>query len=168
MRRVAFDFAIRPVDADFPGEYNAVPAAVQAHSFTHNRFGPPIAVDWRGIDQIDAVVECPMNGANGFLLVGSAPHPAPMAQVPSAIRELIRFVPLISIYSCMLSLVLSCSWVSQAAQHAGWDAIAMGQVFQFVELRLWFVYLLLQNFNASFGGDSDIAFIEAYSTRCFP
>src|SRR5229473_7453416 len=92
----------------------------------------------------------------------------PMAQVPSAIRELIRFVPLISIYSCMLSLVLSCSWVSQAAQHAGWDAIAMGQVFQFVELRLWFVYLLLQNFNASFGGDSDIAFIEAYSTRCFP
>src|SRR4029077_10280038 len=76
-RGVAFDPAIRPVDADLRGDDHAIPAAMLAQGFTHNRFGAPITVDGRSIDQIDAAFECRMNGANGFLLVGSAPHPAP-------------------------------------------------------------------------------------------
>src|SRR5260370_38189794 len=62
----------------------------------------------------------------------------PMAQVPSAIRELMRFVPLISIYSSMLSFVLSRSLVSLAAQRARRDVIAAGQVFHFVGPRFRF------------------------------
>src|SRR5260370_24000296 len=68
----------------------------------------------------------------------------PMAQVPSAIRELMRFVPLISIYSSMLSFVLSRSLVSLAAQRARRDVIAAGQVFPVVELRLRFPHAPLQ------------------------
>src|SRR5260370_15922158 len=84
-RGVAFDLAIRPVDADFRGEDHAIPATVLTQGFAHNRFGTPIAIDGRSIDHIDAVVECRMNGANGFLLVGSTPHPA--ADGPGAERD---------------------------------------------------------------------------------
>src|SRR5229473_4507785 len=73
---VALDFAIRPVDADLGGDDDALPATVLVHGFAHDCFGAPIAIDGRSVDQIDAVVECRMNGANGFFLSGSAPHPA--------------------------------------------------------------------------------------------
>src|ERR1700687_2044944 len=75
-RGVAFDFAIRPVETNFGGKDNAVPATVLAQGFPHDFFGTPISVDGRSVDQIDAMVECRVNGANGFLLVSSAPHPA--------------------------------------------------------------------------------------------
>src|SRR5713226_525920 len=87
---IAFDFAIRPVEADFGGEDNALPATALAHSFTHDLFGTPIAVDGCSIDQIDATIERRMNGANGFFLVGSAPHPAadgPGAECDSGTNE---------------------------------------------------------------------------------
>src|SRR6266478_4775354 len=82
---VAFDLVIRPVDADLGGEDNALPAAVLAQGFAHDLFGTPIAVDGRSVYEIDALVECRMNGANGFLLVSSAPHPA--ADGPGAERD---------------------------------------------------------------------------------
>jgi hypothetical protein len=56
-------------------------------------FGAPVTVDGRSADQIDPLIERRMNRANGFFLVGP-PHIQPlMAQVPSAIRELLRDVP---------------------------------------------------------------------------
>src|SRR5216683_4423751 len=82
---VALDFAIRPVDANLSGKDNALPATVLVQGFANDLFGTPIAVDGRSVDQIDALVECRMNGANGFLLVSSAPHPA--ADGPGAERD---------------------------------------------------------------------------------
>src|SRR5260370_41327362 len=84
----------------------------------------------------------------------------PMAQVPSAIRELIRCVPLISIYSIMLSFVLSPSLVSLATERAWRDVMAAGQVFQFIELAVGLLYAPLENFHARAGGVSRSAYIE--------
>src|SRR6266699_3229509 len=39
-------------------------------------FGAPVAVNGRRVDQIDPIVKRSMNGANGLLIFGSAPHPA--------------------------------------------------------------------------------------------
>src|ERR1700674_2435863 len=87
---VAFDFAIRPVDADFGGKDNALPATALAQGFAHDLFGTPVAVDGRSVDKVDALVEGGMNGTNGLLLVGSAPHPAtdgPGAECDSGTNE---------------------------------------------------------------------------------
>src|SRR4029077_20286373 len=83
----------------------------------------------------------------------------PMAQVPSAIRELMIFVPLTSIYSCMLSLSFLVVLVSLATEHAWRDAIAAGQIFQFAELRLRFLHTPLEELNASFGSNAYVASI---------
>src|SRR5260370_39960713 len=97
----------------------------------------------------------------------SVPPPIqpPMAQVPSAIRELIRCVPLISIYSIMLSFVLSPSLVSLATERAWRDVMAAGEVFQYIELRVGLLYAPLKNFNASLGRKADIACIVIYAAR---
>src|SRR6266849_273529 len=81
-RRVAFDFAIRPVDANLGGKDNAPPATVLVQGFAHDLFGTPVAVNGRCVDQVDALAERGMNGADRFLLVSSTPHPA--ADGPSA------------------------------------------------------------------------------------
>src|SRR6266481_4604119 len=75
-RGVAFDLAIRPIESDFGGKDNAVSATMLAQGFTNDFFRTPKAVNGRCVDQVDALVECGMNGANGFLFVASAPHPA--------------------------------------------------------------------------------------------
>src|SRR5712692_866670 len=75
-RGVAFDLALRPVDSDFGGKDNTLPATVLPQCFAHDLFGTSIAINGRCVDQVDPLVECGMNGANGFLLVGSTPHPA--------------------------------------------------------------------------------------------
>src|SRR5580704_14070118 len=92
----------------------------------------------------------------------------PMAQVPSAIRELIKFVPLISIYSSMSFLVLSPRLVSPATERAWWDVMTAAQVFRFVELRLRFAYALPKGFHPGFGSDAYIAFIQIYAACRFP
>ena len=84
-RGVAFDPAIRPVDAYFGGEDNALSATVLTQGFAHDLFGAPVAVNGRSVDQVDAAVDCRMNGADGFLLVSSTPHPA--AHGPGAERD---------------------------------------------------------------------------------
>jgi len=56
-----------------------------AEGFAHDFFGPPKAVNGRCVDQVDALVECGMNGADGFLFIASAPHPA--AHGPGAERD---------------------------------------------------------------------------------
>src|SRR5712671_314637 len=71
---VAFDFALGPVDADFGGNDNAVPATI-LEGVTHKFFGATKAVNGRCVDQVDAQVESGMNGTDGFRLIGSAPHP---------------------------------------------------------------------------------------------
>src|SRR6267378_6120651 len=81
---VAFDFALRPVDADFGGNDNAVSAAI-LEGVTHKFFRTTKAVDGRCVDQVDAQVECGMNGTDGFLLIRSSPHPA--ADGPGAQRD---------------------------------------------------------------------------------
>src|SRR5712675_617332 len=73
-RGVAFDFALSPIDADFGGNDDAVPATI-LEGVTHKFFGTTKAINGRGVDQVDAQVESSMNGTDGFLLIGSAPHP---------------------------------------------------------------------------------------------
>src|SRR6266850_8076045 len=80
-RGVTFDFALRPVDADFGGNDNAVSATI-LEGIAHQFFGTTKTVNGRGVDQVDAQVECGMNGTNGFFLIRSAPHPT--ADGPSA------------------------------------------------------------------------------------
>jgi hypothetical protein len=55
-----------------------------------------------------------------------------------------------------------------AAQRAWRDAIAAGQVIESVERRLCFLHALPQDFNAGFGSDGYIAFIEIYAAGCIP
>src|SRR5882762_4460814 len=73
-RGVAFDFALSPIDADFGGNDNAVSATI-LEGIAHQFFGTTKAVDGRCVDQVDAQVECGMNGTDGFFLIRSAPHP---------------------------------------------------------------------------------------------
>ena len=75
-RGVAFDFATRPVQSDFGGEDNAISTTTLAEGLAHDLFGAPVAVNGRRVDQIDPMVKRSMNGANGLLIFGSAPHPA--------------------------------------------------------------------------------------------
>src|ERR1700674_3779595 len=84
-RGVAFDLAIRPIESDFGGKDNALSVTTLAQGFTHDFFRTSKAVNGRCVDQVDALVECGMNGADGFLFVGSAPHPA--ADGPGAERD---------------------------------------------------------------------------------
>jgi len=46
--------------------------------------------------------------------------------------------------------------------------LAAGQVIQSVELCLCFLRALPKDFNAGFGSDADIAFIEMYAAGCVP
>src|SRR5713226_119205 len=89
-RGVAVDFAVGPVEANFGGEHDLLAVTVLTQGFAHDLFGAPIAVNRRSVDQVDAVVERGMNGADGFLLVSSAPHPAadsPRAEGDSGTNE---------------------------------------------------------------------------------
>src|SRR6202040_1654454 len=83
--RIAFHFATCPVDADFGGQDNALSATVLVQRLAHDLFGTPLTIDGSGIDQIDALIECRVNSANGLFLIGSAPHPA--ADGPGAERD---------------------------------------------------------------------------------
>ena len=90
-RGVAFDFAIRPIESDLCGKDNALSTTTLAEGFAHNLFGAPTPVNGRRVDQVDALVKRSMNGANGFLLVASAPHPAadgPGAKCDSGTNEI--------------------------------------------------------------------------------
>src|SRR5580704_12392851 len=75
-RGVAFNSATRPIESDFGGKDDALPAAILTQGFPHDFFGTPKTVNRCCVDQVDALIECGMNGADGFLLVRSAPHPA--------------------------------------------------------------------------------------------
>jgi hypothetical protein len=52
---------------------------------------------------------------------------------------------------------------SLTTHHAPRDVIAPGQVIQSVELRLCFFRALPKDFNARFGSDGYVAFIEIYA-----
>src|SRR5271154_2498285 len=84
-RGVPLDSAGAPVDAYFGGEDDALSTTGLAHGFAHDFFRASLTVDRCGIEQIDAVIECRMNGTDGLLLLRSAPHPP--ADGPGAERN---------------------------------------------------------------------------------
>src|SRR6266478_1907 len=90
-RGIAFDFAIRPIESNFGGKDDVLSATTLAQGFAHDFFRTPIAVNGRCVDQVDALVECGMNGADGLVLVSSAPHPTaygPGAECDSRANEI--------------------------------------------------------------------------------
>ncbi len=56
---------------------------------------------------------------------------------------------------------------SLAAERARRDIVVAGQVCQCVEIRLCFAHALLEDFNAGFRSDTDVAVIEIYAAGRF-
>ena len=74
---VAEGFAVLPVEPGLGGDEDSVPAFFLRQGPADNLFGEAEAVNRGRVDEIDALVDGGVNGLDGLLFVGAAPHPAP-------------------------------------------------------------------------------------------
>jgi hypothetical protein len=69
--------AVAPIEADLGRDDGAFPAAILRQGLAENLFGPAEAVDRRGVEQRDALIERGVDRADRLRLVRAAPHPTP-------------------------------------------------------------------------------------------
>ena len=102
-RGVAQELAACPVEPDLGGDDRTrSPAALER--LADQLLGAAEAIARCGVDEIDAVIERGVNGADRVAFLGAAPHHPPMAQVPRPMREASKGNPAILICSMPIPL----------------------------------------------------------------
>ena len=71
--QVGEDAAVVPIQANLGSDVEGLAAAVSAHGLADDLLGAPVAVDGRGVDEVDAALDGAQAGGDGYFFGDRAP-----------------------------------------------------------------------------------------------